>query len=373
MAGQGAAGFWSYRHLDDEADEGRIQRLAGKVRAEFATLTGEELELFLDRDSLEWGAQWKARIDEALAGATFFIPILTPRYFQSQECRRELLKFVAEARRIGLEQLLLPVYWVPVRELDADARPEDEAMALVAQRQWEDLRDLRLVDEASADYRQAINRLASTLAEITEAVASYPEPKSLAPIVQAHDPESAEDDESPGLMELLAEGEAAIPRLGEILEELSQRMEEVSSLVEKATRDMQAADSRGGGFAGRLRVTERLAKELDEPAIRMADLGHRYAAELVKVDPLVLTLLDVTPADEQEAAEQREFATTIRTLAANAVPAAEALTGFITELREAGRLSRSIRRPQRKLQTGLQGVLDGQAVIAEWARRAGEA
>lgn len=79
-------GFWSYVHADEEAEGGRIARLARDVRDQFQVLTSEPLELFLDRDPLSWGDAWRDKIDSNLASVAFFIPVLTPRYFMSPEC-----------------------------------------------------------------------------------------------------------------------------------------------------------------------------------------------------------------------------------------------------------------------------------------------
>jgi hypothetical protein len=97
MSAEGAAGFWSYVHRDDEAAGRRITRLATLLREAYGLATGADLELFVDRESLAWGDAWRERIDVAIAGTTFFIPILTPRYFESSECRHELLKFLGRS------------------------------------------------------------------------------------------------------------------------------------------------------------------------------------------------------------------------------------------------------------------------------------
>jgi hypothetical protein len=112
-----AVGFWSYVREDDEGDHRRIRALADDLREQYRIQTAEKLELFVDRESIEWGEAWKRRIDTAIAGTTFFIPIITPSYLLSPECRRELLKFVREAERLGLAQLLMSVYWVTVPAL----------------------------------------------------------------------------------------------------------------------------------------------------------------------------------------------------------------------------------------------------------------
>ncbi len=97
-------GFWSYVHEDDTAMHGIIRRLAKHVQDEYAVLTGSvELDLFLDSARLKWGDRWRSEIREALEGTTFFIPVITPRYFASEECRNELLGFADQAEQLGLK------------------------------------------------------------------------------------------------------------------------------------------------------------------------------------------------------------------------------------------------------------------------------
>ena len=70
-------GFWSYVHADDAADDGRIVRLAKDVAAEFEMLTDEKIDLFLDKDAISWGEDWRNKLDDSLASIAFFIPVLT--------------------------------------------------------------------------------------------------------------------------------------------------------------------------------------------------------------------------------------------------------------------------------------------------------
>jgi hypothetical protein len=64
-------GFFSYVHADDEAEGERISRLARDVSAEFEMLTAEALNLFLDKDAIEWGEKWREKIDSSLASVAF--------------------------------------------------------------------------------------------------------------------------------------------------------------------------------------------------------------------------------------------------------------------------------------------------------------
>lgn len=165
-------GFWSYVQSDNENSRQRIRRLADLIRAEFSLITGEELRLFTDRD-IEWGQHWEARIDQALRAVTFLIPIITPSYFKSEACRKELLTFSGHASSRGLDELLLPIYYVPVPALDEHREGVDQAVDLIAKTQWRDWRDLRLTSEDDPAYLEAINGAAMRLADIA-ALAELP-------------------------------------------------------------------------------------------------------------------------------------------------------------------------------------------------------
>jgi hypothetical protein len=154
-----ASGFWSYVHADDEAEARRISRLATDVREQFEMLTGEPIDLFLDRDAIQWGERWRDRIDDTLGSVAFFIPVLTPRYFQSAECRRELQFFARRATELGIRELVLPLLYVDVPALD-DENPEDELVNLVKTFQRVDWRELRFAAPESEAYRRAVSSLA---------------------------------------------------------------------------------------------------------------------------------------------------------------------------------------------------------------------
>lgn len=127
--------FWSYAHADNTRDGGRVLALADLVAAEYALLAGEELEIFSDRE-LQWGENWRDAIDEALAQSIFFVPVLSPTYFTREECREELLGFASRASSLGVSELILPIYYLPIPDFSPNST--DEAVALAASFQYED-------------------------------------------------------------------------------------------------------------------------------------------------------------------------------------------------------------------------------------------
>ena len=359
-------GFWSYVHDDDRTDEGRILQLATDLQSEFAALTAGSLELFVDRSSLEWGADWRAKINEAIAQAAFLIPVITPRYFTSQACRDELLAFAAQAEAAGVPDLVLPVYWIEVRELENDPSV-DEVTALVAARQRQDLRIARLEDRGSSAYRQAVNRLAKALADQSERLAAA---IVEVPVVGVSN-DSEEDDEeegSLGVLETLGQGEVALEAITPTLEELGQQIATVGDLVRAGAAEMSRAEARGQGFQARIRVAARLAQELREPAERIAHLGQEYGANMRHIDPMVRVIINAAhdAEDPEERAAADGAVEAIMGMVRSSEEAMQHLRELVDSVKGGARLSSTMRPVLRELNRGLQGVLDSSTVFGEW-------
>jgi methyl-accepting chemotaxis protein len=384
------AGFWSYVHADNEAEGGRITALAKRLMAEYALSTAAPLSLFVDRNDLRWGDAWRERIDAAVAGTTFFIPILTPRYFRSQECRRELLTFWAQAQRSNVDQLLLPIYYATVPELESD--PTDEAMALVKARQWEDLRDLRFDEESSGPHRRAVNRLAERISEIVEQVSRIPyrRQSSLGEVAETvgvrgsdvpaeEDSQSSQGEAKPGWLDAAAVLERRLPQLVEALGDATAQMDLMTRATENATAEILRLNEVGASFEMRLEVIERLADQLVDPAAAIRAIGEAYARDLVEISPGYLTLLDtlaelVTATDGELAARDRdailESLDSIQEARVASAGASAALAGWIQTMDETASISRTLRLPLSDAQAGLRGILDGGDVIETWAQKA---
>jgi hypothetical protein len=163
-SGLSSSGFWSYAHGDNELDDGAILKLADLLAQEYDLLSGAPLNLFVDRNDLAWGDEWKVRVDQALTRTTFFIPVITPRYFTRPECRRELLEYSAKARALGANELILPILYVKPPGFSPDSA--DEAVSLVARMQYEDWTNTRLDEPTSRKYRASVNALANRLIEV---------------------------------------------------------------------------------------------------------------------------------------------------------------------------------------------------------------
>src|SRR4051794_1143631 len=150
------AAFFSYVHSDDEHDGGQIRRLRDVLQGEMRMQLGQaDFDIFLDRDDIAWGQNWRGRIDGSPGSVTLLIPVVPPGFFASAECRRELELFLARERELGRDDLILPIYYVGAPQLDvAERRAEDPLARELAQRQHTDWRELRFEPFTAPVVRQ---------------------------------------------------------------------------------------------------------------------------------------------------------------------------------------------------------------------------
>jgi len=362
MAG---SGFWSYVHADDEADGGRIGQLARDLVKQYEMLTAESIELFLDRDALEWGNRWRSEVDASLASVVFFIPVITPRYFRSAECRRELQFFARRAASLGVRELVMPLLYVDFPGLHAEPQ-FDDLITLVREFQWEDWTELRFADPASPDYRRGLDRLASRLVAANQEA----ERADVASTARQFTTDETNDDEA-GVLDRLAEAEEALPAWTETLHVIGAQITEVSRLVNEATEQGQKSDRRGKGFAGRLVVLRQLSRDLADPASKLLELGNDFATQLHAVDDGIRTIIELAPNEAEDPVNRRQicdFFNTVRHLSEESHKGLSALGQMIEAMAPTERMSRDLRPILREMRQGLTLMLEGREVTDEWIR-----
>lgn len=147
------------------------------------------------------------------------------------------------------------------------------------------------------------------------------------------------------------------------MENVSGEIDRVGELVSVADGNMRAAETRGQGMKAQLVITEKLARQLDGPADRIETLGHRYATLLAMLDPGVHATLDAVATAASDDSDRMELLKVVQALAMSSDEALVSLAGLVESTKEAAKFSRSLRAPLRRMRTGLQGILDGRAVI----------
>jgi TIR domain len=154
--------FLSHTRFDDR--HGEISAFRKHLEDAVREVTGEPFEIFQDIDGI--GEHWTGKLDQMLDKAWFFIPVLTPTYFNSTACRYELEKFLrAEAKR-GRNDLVLPIYYIecPVVEDDDFPFADPEVQRRLVARKWSDWRAVRFEAIGSRDADRLLRDLAQAIA-----------------------------------------------------------------------------------------------------------------------------------------------------------------------------------------------------------------
>lgn len=374
-------GFWSYVHQDDDDDFGRIVELGRDVVAGMRMATGESVEIFLDRDSLSWGQRWRSIVDEGLAQVAFFIPVLTPRYFDSAECRRETRTFAQQAKDLGVTELIMPLLYVDVPVLHADS-PTDDLAVLMKDFQWEDWRELRFEERPSKAYRLGVNKLVQRLveanveAERSASTAKVSPPRRAAGSATAQPnpkspAETADDDDQPGTLDLIAQGEAAMPLWGAVLEAIGSETVALASVFEKGSASIAQADARGAGAAGRIRVAREVSHDLEPIAERFTSLANDYVSQMYDVDAGIRALIDGA-GDQADDLNTDDLASVcglfavIREFHGSVTEALSSAREMAASMEPMEKMSRDLRKPLRVLRRALTMMDEAQGVVGQW-------
>jgi len=360
-------GFWSYVHKDDQAEGGRISRLARDIVDQFQMITGENISLFLDKDDLGWGDKWKEKIDSRLSTVAFFIPVITPRYFNSAECRHELQFFAQRALAPGIKGLILPLIYVDYPPLH-DENNKDELIILMRVFQWAFWTELRFMEVGSEGYRREVFKLATQLVEANK-LAEKADLDFTAQII-----EKAEEniDDTPGTIDLLANAEEMLERSPGILHEITQCMVQIGEIMNDATDEMNRGNAQGKGFSARLSAARRAANRMSEPVEKIFSYSNEYASNNHGVDIGVRLIIDRAQSEVKDNPDTInnfcEFFGSVRQLSKGSNEAIESIQGMLVASEPLVDMSRDLRPGMRKLKQGLTVLMESAGVSNDWVR-----
>ncbi|MEH3155305.1 MAG: TIR domain-containing protein [Gordonia paraffinivorans] len=366
------AGFWSYVRKDDDAMHGKIVRLMHLIKEEFDFLTGYEMEIFVDREGIEWGEKWQQTIDQAIAEATFLIPIITPRFFQSSACRKELTQFQERAKSRGVPELVLPIIYSPVDDLTIES--SNEAKRAIAATQHISFIAERRLDEESEAYCLKVTEMAERLIEVTNrvATASRDEVPSEADASETMTLELPipQVDESPSMIDVLAAVEAGFDAWTLTLNKFKSSIDDINRVTGKHAPRVQRARSKNS-----VSVLLALRAYADEllPTARdflQSSLEYTEQAKIMNnaIEDLIYEMRKMSYADRMDEGVYGFYVAMVD-LAQNGRVSVAQVTDFQASAKEVSTLSKEVRVPLAMIDQGNQNFIDGQDLLDEWVAR----
>ena len=168
--------FFSYARSDDENTWGLLTKIHQVLQEIINLKTGDQVEVFLDREQIFSDDNWEATIEAHLERAHFLIPILTPTYLSRPSCRKELEYFLDRGLSEKRSPRILPITLVETQRNEAAARRISDRLAQeVSKLQHFDWtqhqldRSDRLSQALINDINALAERIASILDDITQA------------------------------------------------------------------------------------------------------------------------------------------------------------------------------------------------------------
>ena len=361
------SGFWSYGHEDDEADGGRISALARSVVAEYEMLTGDTIQLFLDRDGIEWGDKWREEIGNTIESVAFFISVMTPRYFKSPSCRSELNRFARRAKEVGAKGLLLPLHYVNVPSLTDDSE-RDDLVSLVAEFQWIDWRELRYSEVGSEALRRGVSELAGRIATANKEL----ENSSHIRVYRGEDrrADGEEEEDTPGILDRLHSAEEKWFTLTDSLTSMVGQTQMIGTLMTEATAEVKKPRGGRSEFARRIAIARRLAKRSSGPTDKISTLANQFASQIHDVDEGVRTIVDQASTEIERDPELRDdfcrFSESIRELSEASQDGRRGCEQMIHSIVPLEGMSRDLRPVMRRLRLALTIMIEGIQVTEGW-------
>jgi CheY-like chemotaxis protein len=165
-----ALAFLSYTRKDDEFFGGYITAFRKMLENAVQVVTGEtSFQVFQDIDGIVIGENWEKKLEEAIHGSSFFVPMLSPLFFNSKHCREEVEKFLEHERALNRSDLILPIYFLTTAKLEKEEEKTKDPLATeFAKRQLFDWRQQANVPLQDPAGRQAILALAGAVANALE-------------------------------------------------------------------------------------------------------------------------------------------------------------------------------------------------------------
>jgi cobaltochelatase CobT len=160
-------GFFSYSRDDDTDSMGALSALRDRIQRELRGRLGRTkatFRLWQDTSAIAHGTLWEEELKAAVAQSVFFVPIITPTSVRSQHCKREFELFLAREKELGRNDLIFPLLYIRVPELEDEKQwRQDEVLRVIGDRQYMDWQERRYLDVRSPEVAVQIGHFCNNI------------------------------------------------------------------------------------------------------------------------------------------------------------------------------------------------------------------
>lgn len=355
--------FLSYARADDR-EFSLVDPLVSKLKSLVKVKSGRDLEVFVDRESIGWGEDWRERLSESVQGATIFIPLLTATYLDRPACRDEFLAFHAKAEVLGVTELLLPI--LVFKSPLFTAENPDEIVQIAEALQYECIEEALLGGFESPMWLQCTAKLAEKLiAALAKAEASLLEADGsvATPVESGDSPPPDAVDEAGGLAEYMDVMSTSIDAMNHAATGLSEAMEGLGAATEPVG-DLPDVPTPKQVQTWAIR----LASGFKDPSAKLEAHGRDLYAATTRLDEAMIGIRQI--AEELDSPELAQPLTEgleeIVTNFGDLSESAESLDDLLVSMKPAEVISVPLRKSLQPARRGLTAVLDALRLIESW-------
>ena len=158
--------FWSYAKLDNKKPH-KLSKLREAFSVVLDEATGSNNQILIDENDLQWGVDWKQKIEDLIHKSDAMISILTPSYFNSRKCIHEFML----ANELGKK--VYPLYFRKVKNgfrstFKEEGNEENIALNQASLKfsdiQYRDFRKYKNKDFNIEEVQDFLDRLANEIA-----------------------------------------------------------------------------------------------------------------------------------------------------------------------------------------------------------------
>lgn len=159
--------FISYAKEDDAAFL-FADPLKSTLKQLISGLSGRTAEVFLDRDDIPLGENWKERLENGIRRSLVLVAVYTGNYPRREACREEFFLFLEQSKELDVQSLLIPVVWLGFDSLLPEG--EDEISDYVRTHQAADFKEAWVEGTSSAPFRANILKIAERILQVNAQV-----------------------------------------------------------------------------------------------------------------------------------------------------------------------------------------------------------
>lgn len=178
--------------------------------------------------------------------------------------------------------------------------------------------------------------------------------------------EHTDEPDEPAVLDMLAEGEAAMRDIAEVLTAATVLIQEISARTADAEAKIRESDAKNKGFAGRLLVAKEFGEALEPTSTEFEERADEFLADVRQVDVMIRYGINRLESGEEDVAAAAGFVTSVLSLVESAEGGAVGIANYKAGSQKLRKMSKLLERPAKAMERGSSRILEGIDIMSSW-------